>query len=79
MSKNNYWVSPSKEGWKAKREGAGRAAGIFDTQRDAENFAHNILQESKGGELITQNRQGEIRSKDTINSFDPYPPKDKEN
>lgn len=79
MSKNNYWVSPSKEGWKAKREGVDRAAGVFDTQAEAEDFARNILQGSPGGELITQNREGEIRSKDTINNSDPYPPKDKEN
>ncbi|KKU57475.1 MAG: hypothetical protein UX80_C0015G0009 [Candidatus Amesbacteria bacterium GW2011_GWA2_47_11b] len=78
MSKNNYWVSPSEEGWKAKREGAERAAGVFDSQKEAENFARNILQ-SRGGELITQNRQGEIRSKDTINSFDQCPPRDREN
>jgi len=30
-------------------------------------------------ELITQGRDGEIRSKDTINSNDPIPPKDREN
>jgi len=31
MARNNYWVSPSGDGWKAKREGAARAAGVFDT------------------------------------------------
>lgn len=79
MSKNNYWVSPSEEGWKAKREGADRAAGVFDSQEEAENFARDILQNGQGGELITQNRQGEIRSKDTINSNDSFPPIDREN
>lgn len=79
MTKNNYWVSPAGEGWKAKREGAERAAGVFETQQEAENYARNIMQNSKGGELITQNRQGEIRSKDTINSHDPLPPRDREN
>lgn len=79
MTKNNYWVSPADEGWKAKREGAGRAAGIFETQKEAENYARNILQNNGGGELITQSQHGPIRSKDTINSFDPNPPRDKEN
>lgn len=78
MAKNNYWVSPSEDDWKAKREGASRAAGVFDTQKEAEDYARSILQNNGGGELITQNRQGQIRSKDTINSYDPNPPRDKE-
>lgn len=79
MTKNNYWVSPSDDGWRAKREGATRAAGVFETQRGAENYARSILQNNGGGELITQSLHGPIRSKDTINSFDPNPPKDREN
>lgn len=79
MAKNNYWVSPAASGWKAKREGADRAAGIFETQRAAEDFARNLLRNNGGGELITQSPHGPIRSKDTINSHDPYPPKDREN
>jgi len=78
MARNNYWVSPSGDGWKAKREGAARAAGVFDTQRQAENFARNIMKNNGGGELITQGRHGQIRSKDTINSRDPLPPRDRE-
>lgn len=79
MKKNNYWVSPDGTGWKAKREGSQRAAGVFDTQRAAENFARGIMQRNGGGELITQNKEGRIRSKDTINNPDPNPPKDREN
>lgn len=78
MAKNNYWVSPSGDGWKAKREGADRAAGVFDTQRQAENFARNIMKNNSGGELITQSKHGPIRSKDTINSNDPILPRDRE-
>lgn len=78
MAKNNYWVSPAGDDWKVKRGGAGRAAGIFDTQREAENYARSILQNNGGGELITQGQHGPIRSKDTINSNDPIPPRDKE-
>ena len=77
MARNNYWISPTSEGWKAQREGTNRAAGIFETQKEAEDFAHNILQDN-GGELIIQNQHGKIRSKDTINSSDPFPPRDTE-
>ena len=78
MPKSNYWVSPSGDSWKAQRESAARAAGVFDTQREAENYARNILQHGSGGELITQSQHGPIRSKDTINSNDPFPPRDRE-
>jgi len=78
MAKNNYWVSPDPEGWRVKREGANRAAGIFDTQEETEDFARDILQNNTGGELITQSQHVSVRSKDTINSPDPNPPKDKE-
>ncbi len=78
MAKNNYWVSPDPKGWRAQKEESGRASGIFDTQKKAENFARNILQNNGGGELITQNQHGQIRSKDTINHSDPNPPRDKE-
>lgn len=74
----NYWVNQTEDGWKAQREGAGRAAGVFDTQREAEEFARDILENNGGGELITQNEQGQIRSKDTINSNDPSSRKDTE-
>ena len=79
MAKNNYWGSPTGNDWKAKREGATKAAGGFDTQRQAEDFARNIMKSNGGGELITQDQHGQIRSKDTINSSDPCPPKDREN
>lgn len=79
MAKNNYWVSPTGDDWKTKREGAGKAAGVFDTQRQAENFARNIMKNNGGGELITQDQHGQIRSKDTINGPDSCPPKDREN
>lgn len=78
MAKNNYWISPHPDGWKAQREGASRPARVFDTQQEAEDMGRSILQNNGGGELITQNREGQIRSKDTINSDDQNPPKDTE-
>lgn len=78
MAKSNYWVSPNPNGWSAKPEGAKRVAKIFGTQKQAEDYARNVLQNNRGGELITQSLHGPIRSKDTINSYDPRSIKDKE-
>ena len=44
MAKNNYWVSPTDDGWRARREGADRAAGVFDTQREAEDCARRDIE-----------------------------------
>jgi len=79
MTKKNYWVSPAEGGdWKAQRENSQRAAGRFRTQKEAEDFAREILEGNGGGELITQGKDGKIRSKDTINAPDPFPPRDTE-
>lgn len=78
MAKNNYWVSPRGDKWVAQREKAEKATGVFETQGQAEAAARQILQNNGGGELITQSTHGPIRSKDTINSNDPMPPKDRE-
>ncbi|MBI4036391.1 DUF2188 domain-containing protein [Candidatus Daviesbacteria bacterium] len=78
MASKNIWISPDSDQWKAQKEGAERASRIFDTQRDAENYGRNVLQNNGGGELITQNQHGQIRSKDTINSNDPISRKDTE-
>ena len=60
-------VSPHPSGgWSQKRNDASRAGSVHPTQREAEQAARGMLQRSGGGELTTQNRQGVIRSKDTI-------------
>lgn len=76
--RNNYWVVQTGKGWAAKREGNKRAAGVCRTQRQAESRARKILKSDGGGELITKDLKGKIRSKDTINAPDPNPPKDRE-
>lgn len=61
----NYWVSPTDDGrWSVKRQGADRAANIFDTQSKANDRARELAKES-GGERITQGRDGSIVSKDS--------------
>lgn len=77
--KNDRFVSPHPDGWANKRSGADRAASVHKTQREAENAARDMLKNSGGGELITQGRDGQIRSKDTIPpAKDPNPPRDTE-
>jgi hypothetical protein len=65
--------------WVNKRFGATKAAGVYDTQREAIEEAAKMLGNSGGGELVVKGMDGKIRSKDTIPpGNDPCPPKDKE-
>lgn len=65
--------------WVNKRNDAGKASSVHDTQRAAEQAAKEMLRNQGGGELTTMGRDGKIRSKDTISpGHDPNPPKDTE-
>lgn len=65
--------------WANKRNDAGRAASVHDTQRDAIDAAKAMLHKQGGGELTTKGRDGLIRGKDTIApGHDPFPPRDSE-
>ena len=65
--------------WANKRNDAGRASSVHDTQKDAERAAREMLKNQGGGELTTKGVDGRIRSKDTIApGNDPNPPKDRE-
>lgn len=78
--KKDRIVSPRPNGtWANKRLGADRASSVHQTQREAEQAARQMLTRDSGGELMTQGRNGQIRSKDTISpAKDPCPPKDTE-
>ena len=52
--------------WADKRDGTSRAASLHDTQAEAAASAHQHLENAGGGELKIKNREGLIRSKDTI-------------
>ena len=70
-------MSPTGDGqWSVKREGAKRAANVFDTQRDANARARDLAKKS-GGERITQKRDGSIGSKDSYGN-DPRSRRDTE-
>lgn len=79
MAKNDRTVSRRPDGtWADKRDGAKRAAGLHDTQKDAADASKQHLLKQGGGELKIKGVDGKIRSKDTIGRPDPYPPKDTE-
>jgi hypothetical protein len=76
----NYHVTKDKESgdWKAKKEGAGRAAGYYDTQAEAEKAAKGMCANSGGGEVRIHSPKGPIRDSDTVApGNDSCPPKDK--
>lgn len=65
--------------WVNKRNDAGKASSVHDTQKQANDAARGMLKNQGGGELTTKGRDGKIRSKDTIPpGNDPLPPRDKE-
>ena len=65
--------------WENKRNDAGKASSIHNTQQDAIASARSMLNNQGGGELTIMGRNGRIRSKDTIPpGNDPCPPKDTE-
>ncbi|MEM9272620.1 MAG: DUF2188 domain-containing protein [Cyanobacteria bacterium P01_F01_bin.143] len=82
MSKDNDRMVYKKSNgeWVNKKNSATRASSLHPTQKEAENAARRMLNNSGGGELTTKGRDGKIRSKDTIApGNDPKPPIDTEN
>jgi len=73
-------VYQRKDGiWSNKRNDAGKASSIHNTQKEAEKAAKNMLKNQGGGELTVIGRNRKIRSKDTIApGNDPFPPRDRE-
>lgn len=72
----NQWVSPRGDKWGVHGEGNTKDTKLFDTQREAANFARDIAINQRS-EVIIQGQDGRIRSKDSYGN-DPCPPKDKE-
>jgi hypothetical protein len=62
--------------WGAKRAGAGKAAGRYDTQTEAHDAARGFAERSGGGEVRDHRKHNnQIRNTDTVGKKDPYPPK----
>lgn len=65
--------------WGNKRNDAGKASSVHQTQKAAAEAAREMLQNQGGGELTIKGMDGKIRSKDTIPpGNDPNPPRDTE-
>jgi hypothetical protein len=65
--------------WVNKKNEAGKASSLHDTQQEAAEKAKEMLKNQGGGELTIKGLNGQIRSKDTVPpGNDPVPPKDKE-
>lgn len=75
--KKDIHVVPHKDGWATKKEGAGRAGVVVDTQREAiERAREQAIREKT--EVVIHRRNGQIRDSDSYGN-DPNPPKDKKN
>ena len=77
---SNYHVTKNKDlgMWKAKRDGADRASGYYDTQAEAQKAAKGFSANNGGGEVRIHSPKGPIRDSDTVPpGHDPNPPKDK--
>lgn len=52
--------------WEVVAPGAERASGVFDTQRQAEQRAKQIVENLGGGEVRIKGRDGKFRDSDTM-------------
>ena len=73
MAGKNQHVVPHAGGWAVRGAGSQRAAGVFDTQREAIGRAREISR-NQGSELLIHGRDGRIRERDS-HGGDPNPPK----
>ena len=63
--------------WRAKKAGADRAGGLYNTQAEAEKAAKGFSGNSGGGEVRIHRPDGTIRDSDTVApGNDPCPPRD---
>jgi len=62
---DDYWVSQTPGGdWRVKREGAGRASSVHETQAEAWDRARELARGARS-EAFLKNRQGQIRERNT--------------
>lgn len=76
MAQKARHVTPRGDVWANKKAGNERATSLHATQAAAQQAARQDLAKQGGGELVTHNRQGQIRQKNTIApAKDPFPPR----
>ncbi|MCW2992579.1 MAG: hypothetical protein JWQ18_74 [Conexibacter sp.] len=72
---NRRTVAPRGDQWAVEKPGSSRASSLHSTQKGAQDAARKTLNNTGGGELVTQGRDGKIREKDTVGRPDPFPPR----
>lgn len=76
MADYDVQFDKDKGDWSAKRAGASRAAGHYETQADAHAAARGFAERSGGGEVRDHRKDNNaIRNTDTIGKADPHPPR----
>ena len=76
MSKNSQHVVPSSMGgWRVFRSGAGRATRVFDSQKDAVDFAKAQARKAQA-DVYVHRRDGTIQERDSYGQ-EPLPPRDR--
>lgn len=74
-SKKDIHVVPHADGWATKREGAGRAGGVYDTKDEALRHGRDQARREHV-ELVIHGRKGRIQDSDSYGN-DPFPPRDR--
>ncbi|MGE3703552.1 MAG: DUF2188 domain-containing protein [Hyphomicrobiaceae bacterium] len=73
--KQDIHVVPRNTGWATKKEGAGRAGGVYPTKAQA--IEHGRTQAKREQvELVIHGKNGKIQDSDSYGR-DPFPPRDK--
>lgn len=69
--KKSLHVVPNQSGcWDVRKSGATRASRVFESRKDAVDYARNLSRKENSG-LYIHRKDG------TVSHKDPYPPKDK--
>jgi Uncharacterized protein conserved in bacteria (DUF2188)/Antitoxin Xre/MbcA/ParS C-terminal toxin-binding domain len=66
MSKNDRYVVKHGSSWVVKTGKARRPSGVYETQREAERAAKDIVRKLGGGEVRIQGRHGQFRDADKV-------------
>lgn len=77
---SNYHITKDTDSnqWRITKEGADRASGFADTQKEAEHEAKRLAGNTGGGEVRIHRPNGPIRDSDTVPpGNDPCPPRDR--
>jgi len=75
MKKDQHVAPNPRGGWSVRHTGAARATRVFETQKDAIDFARRVARK-ESSELYIHRRDGTIKERDSY-GYDPFPPRAK--